>query len=258
MAAVSLLGGAIRLAAGGRPVFPCAPGGKRPLSVNGLLDATVDRDVIERWWARWPDANLAVRTGQVSRLVVIDVDGDVGAESLCDLEREHGKLPITTSVVTPRGGQHFYFQHPGVEVRNSAGGLGAALDVRGDGGYVVVPPSVGQSGRRYEPDERAPVAPMPAWLLERVTVQNGTARTAAPASAWIRMVRDGLPEGERNCGLARLTGHLLRRSIDVDLTSVLVHLVNQRCRSPLPAGEVDRIIDNIAGREARRPRKRRA
>jgi len=227
--------------------------------VNGLLDATVDRDVIERWWARWPDANLAVRTGQVSRLVVIDVDGDVGAESLCDLEREHGKLPITTSVVTPRGGQHFYFRHPGrVEVRNSAGGLGAALDVRGDGGYVVVPPSVGQSGRRYEPDERAPVAPMPAWLLERVTVQNGTARTAAPASAWIRMVRDGLPEGERNCGLARLTGHLLRRSIDVDLTSVLVHLVNQRCRSPLPAGEVDRIIDNIAGREARRPRKRRA
>jgi len=257
MAAVSLLDAALKLAAGGRPVFPCVPRGKRPLTEHGLLDATADRGTIEQWWARWPDANVAIRAGQGSRLVVLDVDGELGAESLHDLEHQHGRLPRTASVKTPRGGQHFYFRHPGVEVRNSAGVLAAGLDIRGDGGYVLAPPSVGRNGRWYEPDELAPVAKMPAWLRERTVESPGGGKAPASASEWIRIVRDGLPDGTRNHGLARLTGHLLRRYVDVDLTAELVQLVNRRCQPPLPAVAVDRIVDSIASREARRRQRQR-
>ncbi len=247
-----LLDAALRLASTGRPVFPCTPRGKQPLTPNGLLDATIDRGTIERWWARWPSANVALLTGAQSRVVVLDVDGDDGAESLRDLEREQGALPSTTSVVTPRGGQHYYFKHSGCEVRNSAGLLGTGLDIRAEGGYVLAPPSAGANGRRYEADERVPIVPMPAWLLARVTERDSSARAPVPSSEWIAIFRDGLGEGKRNHGLARLSGHLLRRYVDVDLARELVLLANERCRPPLSVGEVERILDSIAGRELRR------
>jgi hypothetical protein len=71
-------------------------------------------------------------------------------------------------------------------------------------------------------------------------------------SEWVRIVRDGLSEGERNSGLARLVGHLLARDVDVRLVAELSHLVNQRCRPPLAGAEVDRIVGSIAGRQVRR------
>jgi hypothetical protein len=107
---------ALRLAATSRPVFPCQPGGKAPageLVARGLKDATTSPDQIRKWFTALPGANLALRTGAVSRVVVLDVDGDEGAESLRALEREFGALPATKSVKTPSGGSHFYFRHPG-------------------------------------------------------------------------------------------------------------------------------------------------
>lgn len=242
---------ALRYAEHGWPVFPCEPRGKRPITRNGLRDASTDRERIQAWWRGDGLANVAVRTGRESGIVVLDVDGDPGSESLYLLEREHDELPPTASVQTPSGGCHFYFKHPGVEVRNSAAALGNGLDVRGDGGYVLAPPSVGANLRRYEPDERARLADLPAWLLERL-VQPAADGPRVPTSEWLRIVRDGLTEGERNHGLARLTGHLLRRYVDVDLAAELVHLVNARCRPPLPSPEVDRIVESIAGRELQR------
>ncbi len=179
---------------------------------------------------------------------MLDVDGEEGAASLRALEREHGFLPRTASVVTPRGGSHFYFRHPGVNVPNDAGKLGVGLDVRGENGYIAAPPSVGVNGRRYEPDERAPLAEMPGWLLELLRTPENTIRRAPP-SEWIAIVRDGLSEGQRNDGLTRLVGHLLRRYVDVDLVAEIAQLVNSRCRPPLDAGEVDRIVDSVAGLE---------
>lgn len=250
---------ALRYARHGWPVFPCRPRGKTPCTAHGLKDATTDLGMVEGWWMTWPDANVAIRTGRSSGLLVLDVDGDDGAESLRTLEREHGELPATATVATPRGGQHYYFAHPGGEIRNSASALGARLDVRGDGGYVLAPPSVGANGHSYQPDQRAPIADAPGWLRDRLTPPKsgcGTA-AAAPVSEWLAIVRDGLVEGERNQGLTRLVGHLLRRYVDVDLAAELVHLVNRRCRPPLDAAEVDRIVESVCGCELR-PRRRRA
>ena len=266
-----LLTAALRYAGRGWPVFPlhtaadgrcscgeqrCTSPAKHPRTRHGLRDATTRVETIRVWWLRLP-SNIGIRTGAASGLVVLDVDGEDGAESLRALEREHGALPRTASVVTPRGGSHFYFRHPGVDVPNSAGKLGVGVDTRGENGYITAPPSIGANGCRYEPDERAPLAEMPGWLLERLrTPQNAFRR--APASDWIAIVRDGLNEGQRNDGLTRLVGHLLRRYVDVDLVAEIAHLVSSRCRPPLDAGEVDRIIDSVAGRELRRRRRREA
>jgi putative DNA primase/helicase len=252
-----LLEAALRYAGQGRPVFPCESGGKRPRTRNGLHDASTDPKQIELWWRADGNANVGLRTGSVSRLVVLDVDGDEGTVSLRDLERENGQLPRTASVVTPRGGAHFYFRYPGSEIRNSAGQLGPGLDIRGDGGYVLVPPSIGATGRRYEPDERCAPAPLPAWLLDRLRGQTTLSTAPVPASEWIAIVRDGLPEGQRNHGLARLVGHLLARNVDARLVRELAHAVALRCRPPLDSAEVDQVVESIAGAELRKRTARR-
>jgi len=234
----------------GRPVFP-AGFDKRPRVEHGLLDATTDLAAIRLQWDRWPAANVALRTGEPSGLVVLDVDGQEGADSLHDLEAEHGALLATRSVVTPRGGAHNYFRWPGVAVKTTAGALGLGLDVRGDGAYVLVPPSRTADGW-YEWDATVPPAEMPAWLLELTRAESSGREVATPPDVWTAML-DVIPKGERNASLARLAGYFLRHYVDVDLAAGLVHLVNAtRCTTPLPRVEVDRIVDSISRAELRR------
>ncbi len=149
------------------PVFPCDPGGKRPLTPSGFWDATTDDHRVRAWWGRWPAANVGVPTGRRSGLLVLDVDQRGGGpQSLAALEREHGPLPKTATGRTGGGGVHLFFRYPsGREVRNSAGVLGPGLDVRGEGGYVVVPPS--RTRGAYGWADRSPLADA-SWLLERL------------------------------------------------------------------------------------------
>jgi hypothetical protein len=168
----------------GIPVFPCEPSGKRPLTYNGFWDATTDLPRLSAWWRRWPDANVGVPTGEQSGLLVLDVDSDAdGPDSLALLERLYGPLPRTAKARTGGGGVHVFFRYPAGEVvRNSAGKLGPGLDVRGEGGYVVVPPSRTQS--TYEWLDKAPLAGA-EWLLQCLREhgpQGAASRTAHPGS----------------------------------------------------------------------------
>jgi hypothetical protein len=125
--------------------------GKRPYLNEWQKQASVDAYQLKEWWVRYPNANVAIVTGLVSKLLVLDVDnknGLVGKATLRQLEGQWGHLPATLTVQTPHG-LHFYFEHPGGTIRNSVSRLGDGIDVRCDGGYVVAPPSkVG--GRVYE------------------------------------------------------------------------------------------------------------
>jgi hypothetical protein len=163
----------------------CSSPGKHPLVRHGLKDATVDPAVIMRWWRRWPKANVAIATGERAGLFVVDVDGATGERSLVELVRRHGPLPDAYPMQWTgggRGGWQAFFAWPaGRSVRNSAGRLGPKLDVRANGGYVVVPPSVTTEPYRWA-DDRAPwhlsVEPAPAWLVELLDPP------APPRSAW--------------------------------------------------------------------------
>lgn len=245
---------ALRLAERGLRVFPCRPHDKRPATSHGLKDATVDPEVIDRWWRQVPSFNIGVATGAVSKILVVDVD-DVDAEAeLKKLEAQYSPLPSTVESVTARG-RHLFFQWPEREVRNSASKLAPGVDIRGDGGYVVVPPSLHPSGKRYSwsVDSANALAAVPDWLLEKITAPLGGCDATPAATAWRDMVRDGLGEGCRNDGIARLVGHLLHRRVDPEVTLELALAVNDaRCRPPLRRAEVVATVDSIAALELRR------
>jgi hypothetical protein len=183
-------------------------------------------------------------------LVVLDVDGEEGVASLRALEKKFSALPKTASVVTPRGGQHFYFRHPGVEIRNAVGYPGPGLDIRGDGGYVLAPPSVGPNEKPYEVDEVANLADMPEWLSKLLLTRQSD--VSAIRKDYAEIVKNGVREGERNSQLLSLAGHLWSHEHEPDEVLELVDAVNQaRCSPPLPAREVESIVASVGKMRAR-------
>jgi Bifunctional DNA primase/polymerase, N-terminal/AAA domain len=177
---------ALAYAQRGWHVLPCDPQTKRPLIKRGLHAATLDPQQIEAWWQQWPCALIGIRTGPESGLWVLDVDicpdeGIDGFVSITTLERQHGALPNTLTSATPRGGFHLFFKwHPGIR-NNADGKLGAHLDVRGENGYVIVPPSMRWDRKCYGWRENCPAEPTeaPTWLIELLTA---SAATPAPTN----------------------------------------------------------------------------
>ena len=165
---------------GCRLLAACTHPAKHPLLRNGLHGATIDPQLIDRWWQRWPWAGVAIATGARSALVVIDVDPRHGGEhSLADLQERGVNLPDTLTVRTGGGGRHLFFRHRGPALPNSAGrlaGLGEppGVDLRGDGGYVVAPPSPHVSEQRYQWDDNSllPAAALPSWAQHRPAPAN--------------------------------------------------------------------------------------
>jgi len=153
----------------------CEPtkAGKHPLTAHGLKDASADPQHVERWWRATPAANIGIVTGKESGLVVLDVDPPEGEEQLARIEEYHGPIPPTLTARSGKGGQHFYFAHPGRSISNrqdvlneKPSGAVGAIDVRGDGGYIIAPPSRNAAGA-YEwtaPDETPP-AQIPDYLF---------------------------------------------------------------------------------------------
>jgi hypothetical protein len=193
-------------------------------------------------------------TGAVSRIFVIDIDGLDAEAELRKLEARYGWLPATVETITARG-RHVFFQYPGQRVRNSTSRFARGIDVRGDGGYVLVPPSKHPSGRDYHwsVDSANAFAEAPEWLLAKLTAPEGSELATVPQPEWRALVCDGVDEGQRNDSLARLAGHLLRRRVDPLVTLEMLRLWNAaRCRPPLEAAEITAIVDSIAARELKR------
>jgi hypothetical protein len=151
-----------------------------------------------------------------------------------------------------------YFEMPDTSVRNSAGKIGPGLDVRGDGGYVLAPPSIHPSGKPYawSVDSAASLAQAPLWLLTKVNGGNGNGNghaAATPPAVWRDLVRDGVAEGSRNDTIARLAGYLLRYRVDPIVALEMLDARNAtHCRPPLEPEEVATIVDSIAARELKR------
>jgi len=155
----------------GIPVIPLVPNDKRPLIKKGLKGASKNLEEINRWISKWPDANIGIPTGDLSGLIVVDVDKSEEKDGLVELRRlqeENGRIPRTVYSRTPRGGLHIYFRNPGVRIKSRTNHPGKGIDVRGNGGYVVVPPST-INGRSYaygvEGMGKRPVE-LPGWLLD--------------------------------------------------------------------------------------------
>lgn len=236
----------------------CPSPGKHPrIKWEAYQERLPTEDEVRRWWRRWPDANVAVVTGAVSGIVVLDVDPRHGGdESLRDL----GTLPDTTAAITGGGGLHLVFAHPRREIPNRAG-IWPGIDLRGDGGYIIAPPSLHESGRRYEWETgyapwETPPAPLPQHLLERIL--GASARLGQPAEAPFDLdavLQRGVREGERNVMMTRIAGHLFGIAAEPDPLHVLqacLTINRHHFIPPLPEDEVWKVVRSIWQREKRK------
>ncbi len=229
----------LRMAARGWRLLPCVRRDKKPLIQDWPRRASSDADVIRKWAREHEGCNWGVATGPESGIFVIDVDGEYGENSFCSLVERHGTWSKTLTAITAHG-RHFYFDWPtSGTIRNSAGKLGAGLDVRGDGGYCVIPPSTHPSGAVYEWAADLQVTSAPGWLLEAIT------RTTRPA---VRASEIGiLPEKTRNDGLTRYAGALRRKGKNQsEIEAELLAANARRCRPPLLDAEVRKIAASVS------------
>ena len=248
------LDSALAIAARGQHVFPCKPRSKEPATPRGFLDATRRKGTITKWWRECPDYNLAIATGAQSNLFVLDIDSDDGESNLAKLSQQHSELPPPTTEVITSAGRHLYFRHPGQRVPCAVKIL-PGIDVRGDGGYVLCPPSTHPSGRTYtwSVDCAGSIADAPDWLVAFVTGRAEQAKPPTPDYIWSSIIADTIPDGSRNATLTKICGHLLRRYVSAGLTFEIIKIINTaRCTPPLPAADIERICNSISGIELRR------
>ena len=176
----ALLQAALDYAARRLPVFPCVPGEKIPAFKGSFRHATTNPATIERWWRAKP-YNIGIPTGAASGVFILDIDGEFGAASLCEIEAKHGPLPATLISATGKG-RHSWFRAE-CEIPCSTGKIAPGLDVRGDGGYVVAPPSVHPNGTLYRWINDLPPAPAPLWLIQLALRKPSPPPPSPPATS---------------------------------------------------------------------------
>ncbi len=260
----SMLAAALRYAALGWPVFPiyepvgsgcscaksteCPRPGKHPRNRHGHRAASNDPDRIEHWWGVWPHASIALRCDDG---LVVDVDGPEGARSLESLERQYGLLPCTVAAATGNG-RHLFFAIPHA-LKTTSHHLGAKIDTRATGGYVILPPSRHASGRRYR-WVRSPLncelALAPMWIVERLsahpfgavpglasarrqgTAPNGGARdpsrSGADMALALRLLREGADDDRIERELYRTSQKIAEEKTHNSGTYVALTIANAR------------------------------
>jgi len=226
----------------GWKIFPCRPKDKTPL-VKWQDEATNDMRKIEAWWSQYPDANVGLATGKRSGLFALDIDaGHGGVETLNHLIQKYGQLPNTPMSNTGGGGYHYLFSYT-TEVRNTASKIGAGIDTRGDGGYIVVPPSLHPSGKNYEWDKsHAPsvteLSPAPQWLLQLLNSESQTPQPLPGQGIY--------HSGMRNSTLMSLAGSMRRRGMDNESIFLALNAENlNKCVPPLPEKEVRALVESV-------------
>jgi hypothetical protein len=233
----------------GIPVFPLQPHSKKPATKHGFLDASIDPAQITEWWTQHEQANIGMPTGQISQRLLVDCDfrGECRARTRADVLELYGEWNDTAEVTTGTGGLHLYFTGPLGPMPKQ---IDAGIELKSDGGYAVLPPSIHPNGNPYVFDgvrgreTFLRLAQPPAWLVQ--SIANARSKHMPPADrntddddAWI--------DGERNNRLASLAGKLRRDGLSpAALEAALQEENRRRCNPPLPDNEVSSIAKSIA------------
>lgn len=260
----NLLDWALKYAERGYPVFPihsvregkcscgnpsCGSVGKHPRTHDGFKSATTDTATIRKWWGMWPDANIGLPTGALSGLVVVDADSEAGIRLV-----EERLKPNTITSKTGKG-LHYIYKAPEKRLKNRTK-FWEGVDLRAEGGYIVVPSSLHSSGKHYEwindLTEGTP-AEMPDWLVQELDAPSRksghpnvfTNEPTFPSQFW-ESVPAQISEGGRNDTLFRIAGKLRHWGLeDEAIFSALQAINKERCVPALPDHEVRSIASSI-------------
>lgn len=225
----------------------CSSSGKHPITKNGLNDHTKDFSVIDEWWLTWPNANVGIVTGEMSGIFVLDLDG----EDAKRYAKERG-LPITPIAITGKGA-HVYFSIESIVPGNTSD-RDFGIDIRGNGGYVVAPPSTHTSGNSYTWSHwhpwNTPLAAPPGWVLD---FASDSVEGNLKNRGWQNdLLTSGVGRGGRNRAAASLAGRLLHKGLTLQETVEFLSMWNERNDPPLSQDELVRTISSIARRNDRR------
>lgn len=244
---------AIRYINMGLAVFPVVYKSKIPLTENGCKDATTDAAIVKAWWQKYPNANIGIATGMKSGgLFVIDLDIDEnkginGYESLRDWEKEHEELPDSWQAITGRGGYHLFYKST-KNISNRAGIL-EGVDIRGEGGYIVAPPSVHQNGNKYEweqdPDEFSLLDANETIYKLLEQEKNKSEHFELPQV---------VVSGKRNETMFRFACSLQAKGLpDIAIEASVIAVNKKNCQPPLDDKEVQQIISSVLKFEKNKP-----
>ena len=273
--ALSMQAAALGYARNGIPVFPlhnpvdgacscgknpgavpdeevCRSVGKHPRTATGFKDATTDMVQIAVWWDKWPDANIGIPTGAVTKLLLVDLDPrNGGPTTSLELAEKVGPIPDTGEVITGSGGRHLAFRYGGGRVRKA---LTKGVDLKGDGGYFVATPSRHASGRRYSFDEAKGgkdaffnPTPAPQWLLDFIAAENAPTVDGQNLACTTKTpVGEKVGPGDRHEHLVSLAGTMRKRGMPRKAIEAALLVVNREvCDPPKKEAEVRQIAKSV-------------
>ena len=222
----------------GWSILPVKPEEKRPYMTNWLqyTKTRASKDMVSNWFQRLSGAGVGAVTGRISNMVVLDV------ESYCPTPLEELLKRYPTQMVsrTGSGGYHLFYQYPtNVSKVSNRVRIFEGADLRADGGFIVLPPTIHPNGSRYEWVQRGPLGAFPMALLDlqsKPAVQN---------DGWITEALRGVSEGGRNDTCARLAGYFFKKGLNSDIVEALLLEWNERNDPPLPIREVRTTIKSI-------------
>jgi putative DNA primase/helicase len=235
----------VSLAREGWRLFPCRARGKSPLISDWPTKATTNEAQLREWAAQFPGCNWGAATGATSGIIAIDCDG---AEGTLWIERQrelHGDGWTSTRTSETARGKHLFFRTPNdITVRNSVGSIAPGIDIRGEGGFVVVPPSTHETGVTYQWTTATAVQDAPGWLVQAATsASRAVVAMPTPAEGDGRLI----PLGRRDSTLTSLAGSMRRRGMSGDAISAALAVENERaCDPPLPDVQVQKIAASVA------------
>jgi putative DNA primase/helicase len=235
----------------------CEQPGKHPILPGGYKSGTTDPTIIRRWWQTYPLANIGIVCGQPSGIWVLDIDGHEGINTLEQYETTHGPLPETITARTGSGGLHLIWKWNDGQILRTRIRAHPGIDIKAGGGHIVAPPSRHANGRRYQwetppahggdnlvyaPDQLVRWLKNPRALNSGDHSDSGNGHTPDFPSV-DEMLRNGLPEGQRDDGIFHAALTLHRAGLHPHETEQLIQQIAARCQPPFPPEEAQRKIE---------------
>lgn len=225
----------------------CESPGKHPRTHNGVKDATTNMDTIRSWEQRWPDTNWAVACGRISGIIVIDIDprkdGFTSMEQL-ETTRPDGPLPDTLKSITGGAGRHLFFQYPESNVIGNRTNWLSGVDVKSDGGYVILPPATHVSGGSYTwiNWDTQLIMSLPTDIIQMLMAgQSGAGGQPLPDTD---DVLKGVPEGQRDDVLFKTACRLRRQTGSREFVTAAILKAASNCTPPFPQDQAMKCVDS--------------
>jgi archaellum biogenesis ATPase FlaH len=250
-----ILDAALEYAEAGYAVIPVKRSDKAPYTPNGLEDASKDATMIRQWWQHWPEANVAIVCGHISGdLFVIDIDikpdkGKYGDEELLKWQGAYGDFPETVRQRTGSGGQHQFFTHPDIALYKNKVNAIPGIDIRGEGSYVVVAPSVYEDGRVYEWEgasilDKIEVAKANESVIRLLALNPRDQKGETSLQSHETISMKDVPEGQRNSTIYSAACALRHYDFSFNAAIAAILQTVSEWKTPVPEHEIRKTVES--------------